>query len=97
MSSSEDLVGNFLLRVNVMSEEQTKVLIRVKPDNVGTQEYQDMLKEFQAEDEKFEGVISVPKNNFLVTDEGDLLIVHPHRIDYAVAYEPHEFQILTEQ
>lgn len=81
-----------------MSEEnKTQLLIRVKPNNADTPEYKEMLKEFQAEDVKFEGIITVPKDYTFITDEKDLLIVLPNRIDFTIALEEDEYQILTEK
>ena len=74
-----------------------KTLIRIKANNLNTPEYAEMLKEFKAEDVKLEGVISVPKDNYLVTAEGHLVILLPDRIDFAIGLEPDEFTILTEQ
>lgn len=76
---------------------KTVALINIKPNNAGTPELAEMLKHFQAEDEKLSGVVQVPKDNYLITEEGHLVILFPHRIDFAVGLEPDEFMIMAEK
>lgn len=78
-------------------QEEVKILVRLNPKNKDTDEYREMLKEFKAEDVKFDGIVSLPKNNTYVTDEKDLVFIYPDRIDFAVAFESGEYTILTEQ
>lgn len=80
-----------------MSDNKIELLIRVKPSNIDTPEYAEMLKEFQAEDVKFEGMITVPKDYTFITDEKDLLLVLPNRIDFTIALTEDEYQILSEK
>lgn len=80
-----------------MSDQNTKVLIKISPKN-SPEELAAMLQEFDAVDE-LDGkkLLTVPKTNQLVTDEGHLLIVLPDRLDFAIALEPDEFVIMAEQ
>jgi len=78
------------------TENIVKVLIKISPKN-DAEQLAEMLKEFEATDEKLEGVITVPETNHLITDEGHLLIVLPHRLDFAIALEPDEFVVLAKQ
>lgn len=79
-----------------MSEQVKNVLIKLKPKNP-SEEIQKMIKEFEAEDVKLEGVITLPETHMKLTDEGHLLFLFPDRMDFAVAMEPDEFQILAEK
>ncbi|AJF40672.1 hypothetical protein HYP07_gp098 [Vibrio phage JSF3] len=79
-----------------MSDENVKVLFKVTPKN-DESELKQMLEEFEATDEKLTGIVTIPKTNQLVTEEGHLLMVHPHRLDFAQACEPDEFVALAEQ
>jgi hypothetical protein len=63
----------------------------------GTEEHAAMIKEFQAEDVKLEGMISVPKNNYVITPENHLVILLPDRIDFAIGLEEDEYMIVAEQ
>lgn len=76
---------------------EVKLLINLKPKNADTPEYLEMLKEFDAESDKFSGIITIPKNFTYITEDGHLLFIRPERIDYAVAFEPEEYVILAEQ
>lgn len=80
-----------------MSDQNVKVLIKISPKNE-PEELKAMLEEFDAVTE-LDGkqLLTVPKTNQLVTDEGHLLIVLPDRLDFAIALEPEEFAILAEQ
>lgn len=80
-----------------MSDQNVKVLIKISPKNP-PEELAAMLQEFDAVEE-LDGkkLLTVPKTNQLVTDEGHLLIVLPDRLDFAIALEPDEFVILMEQ
>lgn len=80
-----------------MSDQQVKVLIKISPKN-DEAELKAMLEEFDAVEE-LDGktLLTVPKTNQLVTEEGHLLIVLPDRLDFAIALEPEEFAILAEQ
>ncbi|UOX40242.1 hypothetical protein [Vibrio phage PhiImVa-1] len=63
----------------------------------GTEEHAEMIKSFQADDVKLEGMISVPKNNYVITPENHLVILLPQRIDFAIGLEPDEYMIVAEQ
>lgn len=79
-----------------MSEEVKNVLIKLKPKNP-SEEIEQMMEEFEAKDVKLSGVITLPETHMKVTDEGHLLFLFPDRMDFAVAMEPDEFQILAEK
>lgn len=63
----------------------------------GTEEHAAMIAEFQAGDEKLEGMISVAKTDYVITPEDHLVILLPHRIDFAIGLEPDEYMIVAEQ
>lgn len=80
-----------------MSDTQVKtVLIKLKPKNT-SEEIQKLVEEFKATDVKLDGMISLPETHMKVTDEGHLLFLFPNRMDFAVAMEPDEFQIMAEK
>lgn len=80
-----------------MSDQNIKVLIKIAPKNE-PEELKAMLEEFDAVEElNGKKLLTVPKTNQLVTDEGHLLIVLPDRLDFAIALEPDEFAIMAEQ
>lgn len=80
-----------------MSDQDIKVLIKISPKN-DAEELKAMLEEFDAVNE-LDGktLLTVPKTNQLITEEGHLLIVLPDRLDFAIALEPDEFAVLAEQ
>lgn len=81
-----------------MSEEnQISMMYKLAPKNYDTPEFQALLDEFDARDVKLKGIITIPKNNQLVTDEGHLLMIFPDRLDFATAAEPDEFVLLAEK
>lgn len=80
-----------------MSDTPAKtVLVMLKPKNP-SEEINQMIEEFQAKDVKLQGVVSIPETHMKVTDEGHLLFLFPNRMDFAVAMEPDEFQIMAEK
>lgn len=72
------------------------LLIKLKPKN-DPKEFFKMLQEFDALDETLDGMVTLPETHTKVTDEGHLLFLFPHRLDFAVACEPGEFQELTQR
>lgn len=86
-----------------MSEEVKNKLVMIKPKN-NAEQLMEMLKEFKAEDAfkvkedgKIQAIHTIPETHMKVTKEGHLLFLFPDRMDFAVALEPDEFQILAEK
>ena len=79
----------------------TKLLIKLSPKNVQDTpidgDIQSHLTEFGVEMNDITGIVIINKSDSVITPEGHLLFINPEKKWFAVAFEPDEFVIISEQ
>ena len=79
----------------------TKLIINLRPKTVNdipvTEDFKAVLEEYGTDWDDVTGNIIINKHNTIITEEGNLVFIYPDKLWYAVALEPDEFIILTEQ